>query len=271
MTMGSDALYGRVWSVTIGPPGQAGKKWTDLDIEFSVEKTGSSTPNKIELTLYNLSATSRGFVEKRKQAVIIEAGYDGNSGVIASGETDIITHVHEGADWQTKITAADGLTAYQAPVHAAMGPGTTEIEVLRKLAHRLGLKLGSITGLSDRPFSHGRMLSGPARFELDAICRTRNLRWAIHDGALVVWPVGGATKPQTEAVLLSPSSGLIGSPEKTEKGWKLLSLLRHDLTPGDPIKVKSSDVDGIFAAEKVCHKGQSNGNDWYTEIQAVKL
>lgn len=268
MAVGQD-LFRRDWAVTIGPPGAPGRQWTGLSIEFDIDKTGSSSPNKVGLTIYNLSPDSRKFVEKRKQALIIRAGYESGMATLCSGEIDRVTHVREGGEWLTKIEAQDGMTAYGNVVHEVLGPRATERDAVGKLARELGLTVGSIKGLSDKAYQHGRTLSGPARSELDAICRARKLRWSIQDGALVIYPIGGAT--DLDAVVLSPATGLIGSPERTEEGYRLRSLLQGQITPGRRIRVDSDGIDGDFVAESVTHKGQSHGNDWYTDIEAIRL
>ena len=57
--MAGEALFGRTYAVTVGKPGEAGKRWKDLRVRFKVEKSGVSVPNHLEHTLYNLSAGSR--------------------------------------------------------------------------------------------------------------------------------------------------------------------------------------------------------------------
>lgn len=66
-------LFGRVWATTIGPAGAKGRTWDKLRTAFRVEKTKGSTPNKLELTIYNLSADSRAYIAKR-HVVLLEAG-----------------------------------------------------------------------------------------------------------------------------------------------------------------------------------------------------
>jgi hypothetical protein len=272
MTTGSD-LYRRAWRITVGTPGANGKQWTDIDCRFSVKKTASSTPNDIDLTLYNLAPDTRGLFEKRKTAMMIEAGYDGRLVKIASGEILRASSTLEGVDWETKVEAADGMTAYGAVISETLAPDTTEEAAVRAIAKKLGLPVKSISGLDGKKYGNGRVLSGPARFQLDSICKTRGLRWSIQDGYLVVFPIGAtaSANPTADAVLLTPSTGMIGSPEKTDRGYKVRSLMQGQIVPGMPVKIKSRAVDGVFLAETVEHSGDTDGNDWYTDITAVKV
>lgn len=258
----------RSWSITIGPDGGQGRKWTDLDIEFKVEKSGSSTPNKIGITIYNLSADSRGWCEKKGNGVILEAGYvDSGVKLLASAEIQTVTHDKDGPDWVTKICAADGQKAHKTIMHESFGPKTKESAVIKAIAKKMGVKLGNLKGLSDEEFAQGRQLSGAARFELDALCSSRGLRWSIQDGAIQILPIGSPT--DADVILLSPASGLIGSPEKTEKGVKITSLLRGNLNPAQLVKLESRSLTGFYVAEKVTHEGDSSGGNWYTQIDAI--
>lgn len=266
----ASSLFDRRWRITVGQPGLNGKQWTEIDCRFRVTKTASSTPNQVDLTVYNLTAASRALFEKRKTALIIEAGYGSNVVKIASGEILRAGSQLVDADWETTVEAADGMTAYGTVIQETLAPNTTEESAIRAIAKKLGIPVKSISGLDgNQRFANGRVISGPARFALDAICRTRRLRWSIQDGSLVVFPIG-STAGGT-AVLLSPETGLIGSPEKTDKGWKARSLLQGQITPGKPVQLKARNVTGLFLAEQVEHSGDTAGNDWFTDLVLVKV
>lgn len=267
--MSDDLLFLRRWAVEVGPPGGEGKRWEDLRVTFSVSKTSGSDPNEVRLSVYNLSEASRQFCERRKTAVRLFAGYGGNIRLIAAGEIDKSESRQVGTAWETEISAADGLTAYGAVIHESLGPNTTELAVVQAVARELGVVVGTITGLGSQSFGHGRVLSGPARYELDALCKTRGLRWSIQDGALQIYPVGSST--DAPAVLLTEATGLIGSPEKTESGYRLVSLLQGGINPGQLIEVRSRDASGIYVAQSVTHDGDSHGAPWYTDIDALRL
>lgn len=275
-------LFRRQWRVTIDPPGGQGKEWDDLDIKFKVTKTGTNTPNKLELGIYNLSDDSQSFVEKKGMAVILEAGYEDELNTLFSGELELATHlkggnhgqregkrIKNGSDWLTEIEGSDGGSAYRTIMHESFGPGTTEASVIRAIAKKMAVSIGTLKGLSDEPFRKGRQLSGPARLQLESLCRSRKLRWSIQDGTLQILPVGGSRN--TSPILIDPSSGLVGSPEKTEKGGlQLTTLLRGSLNPGDLIRVESRAINGNYVVEKVEHEGDTTGQPWYSHLLCLK-
>lgn len=266
----ANELFGRVWTVTIGPPGQQGRRWEDLRVSFSVEKTATATPNTLRLDITNLSADSRAYASKKGLAVRVEAGYEETgSKLLFTGSLEQVTHAQQGTDWVSTIESADGVQAYRSTVLAeTLGPGSSERQVIEAAAKKLGVTLGELKGLSDEKFAQGRTLTGPARVELDALCRSRRLRWSIQDGVLQILPVASALN--LEAVLLSPATGLVGTPERTEQGVKLVSLLQGGVNPGRLLKVEAKTLPGLYIARTVKHHGDSHGQDWYTEIEASR-
>jgi hypothetical protein len=266
--MANEPLFDRRWAVTIGPPGQAGRKWDNLRVSFSIEKTGDATPNALDLAIYNLSADSRAWIAKKGMAVMVDAGYaDPGAKLLYSGTLERVSHSKEGPDWVSRIESADGVAAHRSIILAeSFGPGTTEASIVRAVADKLGVTVGELKGLSDTKFGQGRQLTGPAGRELDALCRSRGLRWSIQDGVLQILPLAQALN--LEAVVLSAETGLVGSPDKTERGVKMVSLLQGGINPGRLIKLESRNIKGLYIAEKVTHSGDSHGRDWYTTIEA---
>ena len=84
---------------------------------------------------------------------------------------------------------------------------------------------------------------------------------------------------------LGPQTGLIGSPLQTEYGISCSCLLNPRLkinslfhldnkkienyryTPGQP--VRPLDTEGIYRVIKLTHRGDTRGDDWTTEIEAI--
>lgn len=176
-------------------------------------------------------------------------------------------HKREGVDWLTKIESADGVAGYRSAILShSLGPGATPLDSLKVIAKQMGLTLGQIKGFPDAAkFQQGRQLYGPARSELDALCRSHGLVWSIQDGVLQVLPSGGSL--DAGAVLLNRSTGLVGVPERTEKGVKITSLLQGGINPGRVVVAEAMVHGGTYVADTVTHEGDSHGGDWHTVIE----
>lgn len=117
----------------------------------------------------------------------------------------------------------------------------------------------------DRKLQKGIVLKGRAEAKLKALCNSVGLDCNITDQVINIWPSGLALTD--EVIVLDVTSGLLGSPEKTENGtWKVRSLLRHEFNAGTLVYVRSRYLDSVMLINRVEHSGSTNGNDWTSEI-----
>jgi hypothetical protein len=121
--------------------------------------------------------------------------------------------------------------------------------------------------------SHGGVtIHGRASDALDSLARTLGLGWSIQGGQLQF--TRGREPVPGYAPVISPTTGLVGSPEHgapDKKGGppllKLKCLLLHSIVPGASVVVKSANVNGTFRVESVEHSGDSHGGDWYSSLE----
>jgi len=84
-----------------------------------------------------------------------------------------------------------------------------------------------------------------------------NILRAIESDGFLIEPV----------VVLSKDSGLIGSPQKTMDGIKLRSLMNVLIAPGKKIEILADEIKGLAVVERVTHLGDTNENDWFSDIE----
>lgn len=260
--------------------GEGGTGEPGLRVAFKIEKSDGKEPNNSEITVTNLSPDSRGKMQKKGVKVTLEAGYDA-TGVsrIFRGDARSIDHVRNGAHWDTKIKCGDGERAWRfARVNESFAAGTGAGDVLNYLAGQSGLQIGSVpsvvANLTTR-YDHGYVVSGKWSDEMDRLVRSIGYRWSVQDETLQVLLPGAAS---TAAVpVISPDSGLIGSPEfgtPEKKGKpaliKFKSLLRAT-SPGARVKLKSERYDGFVRVKKASFEGDTHSGPYYTTIQGVLL
>lgn len=278
-------LFGRSFELAIGVEGQEGILIKDLRVVFKVEKDLESKPNNVAIDIYNLNSASKAFIEQKNTTVILNAGYGENPKTIFIGDiAKSVTRI-QGADMITTIDAGDGEKAYASKyINMSKGPGAKFGDVLNSLLNTFGLAKGSVSDVNeDDQFQQGITMSGMAKDQLDTLAARQGLEWSIQDGLVQI------SKPENptmeEAVLITPATGLIGSPQKTkvvnqsllkkkdgkeqESGVKFVCLLNGDIKPGRRIVLESRLVNGIFKVQKVTHSGDSRSKAWYTEVEAV--
>lgn len=252
---------------------------TGLDVRFSVRKTLRPEPNKAEISVWNLNETHRAAIEQKKTApVLIEAGYKDSVSVLFLGDLRSAVSQIDGPDIVTTLTSGDGEKAIRtARVSVSVKKGTTTDQVITLCAKALGVGEGNLSkavaalkgaGLGTL-FSAGTVLHGSAARELTGICKAAGLTWSVQNGALQILPL--AKTLEGKAILLGPSTGMVGSPTVDNKGvLKVRALLIPDVFPGRKLVLDAARLKGQYRVETTTHTGDTAGEDWFVDIEAKR-
>jgi hypothetical protein len=255
-------------------------------ISFEVIQAIKAETNSAKAVISNLSETSRAFFNSPLKRIPfqIEAGYSPAPAVLFSGEATHTSSVRQSTGYETHISAQDGLQAKRGIVEASLAPRATMGQTIKTIAEAMGVGASRALARASRgdfdgalsSFFSGVTLSGPADKALDALAESTGFDWAIVNGELVILKPGDVV--DEELVILSPSSGLIDSPERKDdekRPGKLIvlgrSLLNARLTLGRRVRFESVELSGDFRIERVKHSGDTEGQDWRSEIEAVEL
>jgi hypothetical protein len=291
-----DTLFGRRARVTVSipvdTPGDFTHVTTDemvinggddpsapgLRVKFKIDKTDQKDPNSSIVIITNLSPSSRARLQKKGVKLTLEAGYQA-TGVsrIFVGDVRTVDHVRNEADWDTTLKLGDGERAYRfARVAESFAAGTPKAVILQRLANLSGLVLGNVpnqAGALRGSFDQGYSATGRWSDVFDRFVKSLGLTWSIQDGALQVLAPGQAQ--QAQVLEISPSTGLVGSPEMgtpEKKGQPALlkfKFLLQPLLPGGQVKLVSARYNGFVRARKVSIEGDTRGSEWYTTVEGV--
>lgn len=252
----------------------------DLRQQFKADHTSDSTPNKLQYSVWNLSPASRAHLSSEKDLVIqVEAGYaDGQTDVIFLGDIERIVQVREGPDWITRLESADGGKALRATkVAFSFKEGTKIVDMIKHVGKQMLVDVGNLKELSQsdlkrkiEEYANGSAVFGRAKDIMDGLCKSAGLDWRVQEGALEITQRGQPFG--TEAVVLAPDSGLIGSPEPGEEGKvRAVSLIQPGLKPRRKVKLESSALNGFYVISTVSYTGDTHGSDWYAALEMVPL
>lgn len=265
---------------------------TGLRVTFRVERTIRTSPNQLEVVVYNLSDESRSRIDEsrrrndtnatdglgnplRRVFVQLEAGYADATFQIFKGDVRKMVNEVKPPDVVTRIFAGDGeASAFGARVNRSFPRGTSVETVLNHLAESMAVGIGNAVsafrGVSFgqlTQYQDGTIVSGPAHHEMDVLCRSAGLEWSIQDNVLQVVrvddPIGSV------GVELSPDSGLIGSPSRdpVSKIVKGKCFIIPDVRPGRQVRVTSRFVNEVIRINKATFVGDTHGSDWYIEFE----
>jgi len=263
-------LFGRAWRVQVGTLALG-----QLDVEFKVKRTLRARAGTCELIVYNLSEAHRAELRGLRRALVqIEAGYTDALAMLFRGDSRKVTVVREGTDWTCTVTGGDGEHALQtARVSRSFSAGARVEEVVGACADALGIGRGNLPealqgaelGRVGATFAEGTVVHGSAAAELARVLASAGFEWSIQDGVLQLLPVGRAL--QRTAVVLSPDTGLVGSPEVGKsRTVKAVGLIQPDLMPGRLVDLRSAVVTGLYRVEEVEFTGNTRGEEWYANL-----
>lgn len=136
-------------------------------------------------------------------------------------------------------------------------------------AERLKKKQEARANAATLKLKKARILRGAAMDKLDLYCRAFGLTAILNDQSLSIVPNDSAT--ESELILLNADSGLLGIPERTETGWKIMSQLRHELNPGRLVAIDSEFLSGQFLISVVEHEGDTMTDTWQSMIEVYTV
>jgi len=271
-------LWQRYAAVTLGnrENGEA-VKYDGLRIVFQVEKNSESNANTAKISIYNLGSKGRALAERKKAFVLLEAGYGERFEQLFYGDVTRAYISRQGPDWVITAECGDGSVALRSVhIDKSYAPGTDVKNIIQDVVQGFvdqgKVVIGSLLGLKSEKAQSGMALSGAGKSILDDLTRKQGLEWSIQDNTLQILPSDRDIGRQ--AVLLSPSTGLIGSPIRREveggQGVEFKALILPQLFPGRLIKIESRQVTGFFKLREVSFAGDTHGQPFYASGKAVE-
>lgn len=280
MSLNSFSLFDRAVEFRAGIPGNLqgtvmglGMSWTDLKIEFTVERSLGRDPNTAKVSLWNPSDVSVGIIQGSGAMCQVLAGYGFLPSLIFTGNVARrgVTVERKGTDRIVTIEAGDGEFAYtQARFDWNFAAGTPVNTILTAIIASMGLGLGPGSPvLPPRLIGTDMTFFGLAREALDQLVTDAGGSWSIQDGNLELLL---EDLPTTEVgVFLTAETGLIGSPSRTDDGVNFESLLNPAIKPGRPVNVISEQATGWYKPRKVIHSGSNRDGQFKTSVESTPI
>lgn len=302
-------LFIRKYALTIGDQIAADDDGTEgealqvnaLDIEFEVHKNNTAEPDFLKVKMYNAPLALQQAAQEEGAALQLQCGYQDSefsdeAGVIFQGlirKTDILQNC---SNAQLEVEAGDSDPIFRcARTVQSFPPGTDVTKIAVALLRAMRKGAFDKTGLDVKirqaknqleslmpkkadekgrtTTAKGLAFNGPSHRIFSDFLSVFDLVWVLQDGIIKISERDTPSEQFPEAVVLSPTTGLIGKPQIGEDGvMKARSLLQADLKPFAQVEIRDSDfADGFYNIEKVKHIGKFDGKEWYSDIEAVRI
>ncbi|SEP41564.1 hypothetical protein [Pseudomonas sp. Snoq117.2] len=281
-------IKGRIYKLTVGDVNTGeGFEVDGLNMSFDVSRSADNKRggNSAAIEVWNLSAEHRNRLNGSFLTVKLEVGYETTGlKVLVQGEVTESGTRDQGPDKVTQLVLGEGYVAVNhGRIKATtVGPGRTVADAFSEILKQMpGIARGPWIGTNlNNPLVRGHTLRpGPVRDQLNALAQTYGIEYSIANNVLTLTDRGKATNSQAEAPLLTPDTGLVGSPfrvaldsskstkDKTRKfGIQARILCDASIYPGQLVKLESEQFNGFFRVYTARYFGEMDSNNWYCDL-----
>jgi hypothetical protein len=270
---------------------------SNFRIKFSVKRSNAMTPNVADIKVFNLSQQTQLQIQKEFTRVVLQAGYEGNAGVIFAGSIKQTIIGRESAtDTFIEIIAGDGDLAYNfAVVSQSLAKGSTpqtQVNAAVAAMAPMGTTAGGNTVVpATQVLPRGKVMFGNARTYLRNVAQSQNQNWSIQNEKVVFVPQD-AYLPGT-VVVLNSQTGMVGTPQQTLQGVNVKALLNPQIQIATRVQLDNATIqklaidlsvpgsaaaipaplttDGVYFVLVVDHTGDTRGVEWYSSLVCIYI
>ena len=252
-----------------------------LDMDFNVDFYAGETANAAVVNIKNLSELTRNNIQELNAEVSLFCGYSENTGyeLLFKGQAQYVFTEKVGVDINTRIECQDAVQVLRQENAILNFTTNTPVKhVLDEIARLFGVPVKFITDVNEY-YPLGYAFSGKLKDALNEVTKRFGLTWNFINGELVILRL--LENLNGDALLITPETGLIGSPspiiyqgglldENTKEGQPVLqiqTLLLPKIKPADLILLQSLQNDGQYSVVNVSHDGSTYGNNWYSTLE----
>lgn len=293
MAMDETQQYIRKCTVLVATRSGKALDVSDLRVKFAIKLASAQTPNAANIRIFNLSAETAIKIKSEFTRVIIDAGYEGNFGIIFQGNIkQVIIGQESATDKFVDIIAGDGDLAYNfSLVKTSIAAGSSpqnQINACADTMSPMGVTTGGNSNVSsNQKLPRGKVMFGSSREYLRDVADTTNNNWSIQNEKIVFVPKTSYL-PGT-AVDINSGTGMIGLPQQTNEGVNVKCLINPKIKISGRIKLDNKSIvllpvnltltpgsntntaaplpsNGIYKVLVVEHVGDTRGTDWYSTL-----
>lgn len=300
----NEQQYLRKFNLVVFGQDFIGTDLSNLRFKFSVKKTDGMTPNNADIRVYNMSRSTATDLQAKLQpsigsdgiasnngTVILQAGYQGNYGVIFQGNIKQVILGRESAtDTFIDIIAGDGQNSYNyAIINKTLAKGAKPVNQMDAASVPMaakGITQGQVGTFTDTPLPRGKVMYGNSNLYMRQIAKDQKKTWSIQNQQITFVPLKSYLPG--EQVFINSKSGMIGTPQQTTQGVNVKCLLNPIIKVGGLVNINEKDVaafkidlstpnsaanipapfslDGAYYVFCVEHNGDTRGVEWCSNL-----
>jgi hypothetical protein len=277
--------FKRVVEVIVGPKNGSGFQITDLRIEFKIEKSDTTDPNKGSVKIYNLSNETHNQIAVADNHITLRAGYEDETvATICFGDVLRGERHRDGMNRITELEIYDSrISMMSGNVSVSYAKDTSALTVAQAFLDAIGLAYKGTENIpSGEKYEHGYSYIGMATDGLKEVLNRYDLTYTVQNEMLYILKADQAA--ETVGLELTPKSGLLTTPQyvtdKTEEDdikaeplgrWKFSTMLFPELVPGAACVVRSSTLEGTVKIANATYLGDNWTGEFRIDIEAVEV
>lgn len=243
-------------------------KSSDLDFEFTIPFDDNLEADEGEILVYNLSDNTKNRL-KVGEGISIEAGYEGDTGVIFDGDVRKSYSNREGADIATTIKIYDGVpTSTDKLIEEGKleetYDGVPAKDILKALLEAEGSPIAIFDVESDYEYENSVSIGDDLQGEIKKYSEVCGVSTFKSKGKIYCCKLEKVSNGITFNV--SEETGMIGSPspfeevvavgdkEETIKGFEIEMLLQHRAAVGAIVNLQSEQYKGKYYIKSGTHR-----------------
>lgn len=262
-------LRDRAWELQVQPPTGSTLTYTGMRMAFDVRSGREATSQSCTVTVWN---PAKGLVDALQAGAFVRvlAGYQGAPVKLAQGDVvrssvqDLRRSVDPRVQWQVSVSKR------MEPVVSSSWDGPVKVSrVIGDIIEQIGAAPDVIELGEDVEIQRGYVAQGSARQVFDDLAASTGSVWQwVGDSAIQFRP---AEAPAIVSVdRWNVGSGLLEiSGPAGGRAVKATALLRPSIQPGSLVELDDDAYSGLVVVKEVGHRGDSEGDVWYTDIEAV--
>lgn len=226
---------------------------SELDLEFTVDFDDDMEANEAEILVYNLSDNTINQI-KHNSRISIEAGFEGDTGLIFSGFVTKVFTKNDGADRVTTIKCIDEIEV-NTVAEQTYAEGTKASAILKDLLQMTGTPIAVFSPRRDHTYDSEVKVDGSLTANIKKYSSVCGVSTFVRNGKIYSRYI---KQGDNINLTLSEDTGLIGSPAPYEEeitaesysdivnGYECECIMQHRIAAGVIVNLKSLYANGTF-------------------------